>query len=159
MTAFNYIIRGLSTLLAPLSREAINMSPSPHSMCNFTSQKLSQSYEALMFLLHFTLFTFIMFVFTYLSLWDEAVILNESFLNSYQRYLEPFPWNCPSVNVTKPHWWIVKIGSGNGLVLWNYYLNQWWPSSSTHTCYKWISRPGRINTLRLRRNCHHFEDH
>ena len=31
-------------------------------------------------------------------------------------YLEYFLWNCPLVNTTSPHWWLVNIGSGNGLV-------------------------------------------
>ena len=25
-------------------------------------------------------------------------------------------WNCLQVNATRPHWWLVNIGSGNGLV-------------------------------------------
>ena len=25
-------------------------------------------------------------------------------------------WNCPHVNATRPQWWLVSIGSGNGLV-------------------------------------------
>ena len=25
-------------------------------------------------------------------------------------------WNCPQKNVTRPYWWYVNIGSGNGLV-------------------------------------------
>ena len=32
------------------------------------------------------------------------------------RYLEHFLWNCPHVNATRPHWWVVNIGAGNGLV-------------------------------------------
>ena len=32
------------------------------------------------------------------------------------RYLEHFLWNCPQVNATRPHWWLVNIGSVNGLV-------------------------------------------
>ena len=30
------------------------------------------------------------------------------------RYLEHFLWNCPQVNTTRPHWWLVNIGAGNG---------------------------------------------
>ena len=30
------------------------------------------------------------------------------------RYLEHFLWNCPQVNATRPHWWLVNIGAGNG---------------------------------------------
>ena len=29
------------------------------------------------------------------------------------RYLDHSPLNCPQVNATRPHWWSVKIGSGN----------------------------------------------
>ena len=32
------------------------------------------------------------------------------------RYLEHFLWNYPDINVTRPHWWVVAIGSGKGLV-------------------------------------------
>ena len=32
------------------------------------------------------------------------------------RYLEHFMWNCSHVIATRPHWWLVSIGSGNGLV-------------------------------------------
>ena len=31
-------------------------------------------------------------------------------------YLEHNQVNCHQVNATKPHWWLVNIGSGNGLV-------------------------------------------
>ena len=31
-------------------------------------------------------------------------------------YIEYFMWNCPQVNATRPDWWQVNIGSGNGLV-------------------------------------------
>ena len=30
--------------------------------------------------------------------------------------LDHFHWNCPHMNATRPHWWLVNIGSGNGLV-------------------------------------------
>ena len=33
-----------------------------------------------------------------------------------ERYLEHFLWNHPHVNATRPHWWLVKIGSGNDYV-------------------------------------------
>ena len=33
------------------------------------------------------------------------------------RYLELFLQNCPQVNATRPHRWLVNIGSDNGLVL------------------------------------------
>ena len=31
-------------------------------------------------------------------------------------YLVLFLWNCLQVNATRSHWWVVSIGSGNGLV-------------------------------------------
>ena len=31
-------------------------------------------------------------------------------------YLEHFLWNCPGLDAKWPHWWMVNIGSGNGLV-------------------------------------------
>ena len=31
--------------------------------------------------------------------------------------LEYFLWTCPEMNATRPHWRLVNIGSGNGLVL------------------------------------------
>ena len=33
------------------------------------------------------------------------------------RYLEHFLCKCPEANATRPHWWLVIIGSSNGLVL------------------------------------------
>ena len=33
-----------------------------------------------------------------------------------KRCLEHFFCNCPQVNVIRPHWWLVNIGSSNGLV-------------------------------------------
>ena len=33
------------------------------------------------------------------------------------RYLEHFLWNCAHVNATRPPWWLVNIGSDNGLVM------------------------------------------
>ena len=32
------------------------------------------------------------------------------------KYLQYFLWNCYQVNATTPHWSVVNIGSGNGLV-------------------------------------------
>ena len=32
------------------------------------------------------------------------------------RYLQHVLWICPHVNAGRPHWWLVSIGSGNGLV-------------------------------------------
>ena len=32
------------------------------------------------------------------------------------KYIKNFLWNCYQVNVTTPHWSLVNIGSGNGLV-------------------------------------------
>ena len=46
------------------------------------------------------------------------------------RYIEHFLWNCPEVNAAKRHWWLFKIGSGNGLVP-SHCLNPCWPSSMT----------------------------
>ena len=31
-------------------------------------------------------------------------------------YFEQFPWNCSQKTPTEPLWWLVNIGSGNGLV-------------------------------------------
>ena len=31
-------------------------------------------------------------------------------------YHEHFLWNCPQMNFRRPPWWLVNIGSGNGLV-------------------------------------------
>ena len=33
-----------------------------------------------------------------------------------ERYPEHFLWNCPQVNATRPHYRLVNIGSGNGLM-------------------------------------------
>ena len=47
-------------------------------------------------------------------------------------YLKHFPKNCPHMNVTKPHWRLVNVSSGAGLVPSGntpYYINQCWPSS------------------------------
>ena len=38
-----------------------------------------------------------------------AAILNYSFSNWYQRYLQYFLWNYPQVSATKPRWWLVNI--------------------------------------------------
>ena len=51
---------------------------------------------------------------THRSLVDAPVILN--FQQSYQEYFEHFLWKCSQVNDTRPHWWLVNIGSDNGLV-------------------------------------------
>ena len=40
-----------------------------------------------------------------------------NFQTHIKKYHEHFLWECPQVNVTRPHWWLVNIGSGNGLVL------------------------------------------
>ena len=32
------------------------------------------------------------------------------------RYLGHFLWNCPQVKATRPFWWLINIGSGNGLM-------------------------------------------
>ena len=36
--------------------------------------------------------------------------------NSCDWWLRYLLWNCPQTNVTEPYWWLVNIGSGNGLV-------------------------------------------
>ena len=40
-------------------------------------------------------------------------------------------WSCPQMNVTGPHWLVINIGSGNGLVpnTPSHYLRQCWPTS------------------------------
>ena len=40
---------------------------------------------------------------------------NQTHIND--RYFEHFQWHCPQVNSTRPHWWLVNIGSGIGLLL------------------------------------------
>ena len=58
-------------------------------------------------------------------------------------------WNCPHVNATRPQWWLVSIGSGNGLtpssITWAninidlgrhwfmYWLVAWWHQAITWT--------------------------
>ena len=37
----------------------------------------------------------------------------DDFSDWWLRYLI---WNWPQMNATKPHWWLVNIGSGNGLM-------------------------------------------
>ena len=49
-------------------------------------------------------------------------IQSQSSINNFRthikdRYLDYFLWNRLRVHSTKPHWWYVNIGSGNGLVL------------------------------------------
>ena len=43
--------------------------------------------------------------------------INNFYTDSKDRDLDHFLWNGPQVNVRKPHWWLVNIGSGNGLGL------------------------------------------
>ena len=45
------------------------------------------------------------------------------------------------MNVTRPFWWKVNIGSGNGLMATNHYLSQWWPRSLS-TCG--VTRPNEL---------------
>ena len=52
---------------------------------------------------------------THWSLTELAVISNFQ-THIKDRYLDHFLWNCPQVNATRSHWWLFKIGSGNGLV-------------------------------------------
>ena len=43
---------------------------------------------------------------------------NKQFLNSHQGQISSniSCLYCPQVNATRPHWWLVNVGSGNGLV-------------------------------------------
>ena len=55
---------------------------------------------------------------THWPLGDVAVSLFSKFqIHIKLRYLEDFLWNCPQVDATRPHRWLVNIGSGHGLVL------------------------------------------
>ena len=56
---------------------------------------------------------------------------------SYFLNKQYFLWNCPQVNATQPYWWLVSIGSGNGLgrQATSHYLNQW----EYVTMYYWTS--------------------
>ena len=49
---------------------------------------------------------------------NADVILNLQFQTYIKdNYLENLMWNCSQVDATRPHWWWLNIGSGNGLVL------------------------------------------
>ena len=37
-------------------------------------------------------------------------------ISRMDRYLEHVIWNCPPVDAVKPHWWLVNIGLGTGLM-------------------------------------------
>ena len=56
---------------------------------------------------------------THWPLEDVTVIVN--FTRIKDRSLEHFHWNCPLVNATRPHWWLVNIGC---LMAPSHYLNQ-----------------------------------
>ena len=47
----------------------------------------------------------------YRPLWRESTS------HTGNRYLDHFVWNCPHVNATRSHGWLVNTGSGNGLGL------------------------------------------
>ena len=59
------------------------------------------------------------------------------------RHLKHFLWNCFQFNATRPHWWLVSIGSGNGLVTQasSHCLNQCWPSS---VMTQWVNLYGML---------------
>ena len=40
----------------------------------------------------------------------------EIFTHMKDKILGHFQWNCPQVKASRSHWWLVSIGSGNGLV-------------------------------------------
>ena len=53
----------------------------------------------------------------------EALVNGNNFeTHINDRYPRHFPWNYPQVNVTRPRWLSIKIGSGNGfvLVIWDF---------------------------------------
>ena len=50
----------------------------------------------------------------YSSLVTCSLILN--FQQSYQEYFEHILWKCSQENDTRPHCWLINIGSDNGLV-------------------------------------------
>ena len=78
-----------------------------------------------------------------IKLWLETpYVFHNNFLvsgsnfQSYirDRYHEHFLWNCSQVNATRSYWWLINIGSGNGLVLSGnkiHYLDRFLPSSIT----------------------------
>ena len=53
------------------------------------------------------------------------------------RYLEYFPRNYPQVKAMGFYWWLLNIGSGNGLMhqATSHYLRQCWPRSVTIWCH------------------------
>ena len=53
-----------------------------------------------------------------IGFWEMPLLLLISNFHTQikDKYLEHFLWNCPQVNAIRLHWWLVNIGSGNGLV-------------------------------------------
>ena len=54
---------------------------------------------------------------THWPLEDVVEVLNQFQTGIKDRYLEHFLWNHSQLNATRSHWYLVNIGSGNGLVL------------------------------------------
>ena len=72
--------------------------------------------------------------------------------------LEYFLWNCPQVNATRPHWWLLNNSTLVQVMAWcrqatSHYLTLPWPRSMSSYG---IARPQWVNTLRLRQNRYHF---
>ena len=61
--------------------------------------------------------------------------------------VEHFLWQCPELYATRPYWWWVNIGLGNGLMPPGtcHYLNQCWPRSMSPYA---VSRPQWDNTVK-----------
>ena len=75
------------------------------------------------------------------------------FQNHYtELYLECSLWNCSQTNTTGPHWWLVNIGLGNGLVpSGNKPLSE---TMSTHIyvarCHRWAIMSFKSQAVRRR---------
>ena len=51
---------------------------------------------------------------THWTLGNMAIIWKTNFQTYTKgKPLQYCPWNCPQMNVTRPYWWLVNIGSGN----------------------------------------------
>ena len=54
---------------------------------------------------------------THRRLRDAAVVFNKLIWNQIEDwYIEYFPWNCSRLNAKTHRWWLINIGSGNGVV-------------------------------------------
>ena len=51
-----------------------------------------------------------------LTYWPLGALSGDFQANFRDWWLRYLLWNCRQLNVTGPYWWLVNIGSGNGLV-------------------------------------------